>query len=123
MARSTAKLRIVAPGSATSRGGEDDGAGGSTQRIVDAITTAIVERRLMPGTKLSEQKIADIFEVSRTLVRQALHKLAQDGVITLRHNRGAMVPEPTRSPLCQPSSASWVGRIIWVWHWEQPSRM
>ena len=31
---------------------------GSTQRIVDAITTAIVERRLMPGTKLAEQQIA-----------------------------------------------------------------
>ncbi|OYU43311.1 MAG: hypothetical protein CFE44_19075, partial [Burkholderiales bacterium PBB4] len=42
---------------------------GATERIVDSITTAIVERRLMPGTKLSEQKLADIFEVSRTLVR------------------------------------------------------
>jgi DNA-binding GntR family transcriptional regulator len=29
-------------------------------------------------------------------VRQALHKLAQDGVIVLRPNRGAQVPEPTR---------------------------
>ena len=34
---------------------------GRTQRIVDSITTAIVERRLMPGTKLAEQQIADIF--------------------------------------------------------------
>ncbi|MEX8507178.1 MAG: GntR family transcriptional regulator, partial [Leptothrix ochracea] len=41
----------------------------STQRIVQAITAAIVERRLMPGTKLAEQPIADIFKVSRTLVR------------------------------------------------------
>ncbi|MFM9999072.1 MAG: GntR family transcriptional regulator, partial [Burkholderiaceae bacterium] len=41
---------------------------GATERIVASITTAIVERRLMPGTKLSEQKIADIFQVSRTLV-------------------------------------------------------
>src|SRR5437870_3613577 len=33
----------------------------ATRRIVDSITAAIVERRLMPGTKLAEQKIADIF--------------------------------------------------------------
>ena len=42
-------------------------AASSTQRIVGSITGAIAERRLMPGTKLSEQKIADIFKVSRTL--------------------------------------------------------
>jgi Bacterial regulatory proteins, gntR family len=35
---------------------------GATERIVDSITTAIVERRLMPGTKLSEQKLGDIFQ-------------------------------------------------------------
>ena len=37
----------------------------ATQRIADSITTAIVERRLMPGTKLAEQKIADVFKVSQ----------------------------------------------------------
>ena len=41
-------------------------AASATQRIVESITSAIVERRLMPGTKLVEQKIADIFKVSRT---------------------------------------------------------
>jgi DNA-binding GntR family transcriptional regulator len=66
-----------------------------TQRIVDAITTAIVERRLMPGTKLAEQKIADIFQVSRTLVRQALIQLARDHLITLAPARGARVAEPS----------------------------
>ena len=54
------------------------GAMGSTARIVESITSAIVERRLMPGTKLVEQKIADIFKVSRTLVRQALNQLSRD---------------------------------------------
>ncbi|MDE2614378.1 MAG: GntR family transcriptional regulator, partial [Burkholderiales bacterium] len=43
-----------------------------TDQIVDSVTTAIVERRLMPGTKLVEQQIADVFSVSRTVVRQAL---------------------------------------------------
>lgn len=66
-----------------------------TQRIAQAITTAIVERRLMPGTKLSEQRIADIFQVSRTLVRQALMQLSREHLITLEHARGARVAEPS----------------------------
>lgn len=69
--------------------------GGSTQRIVDAITTAIVERRLMPGTKLAEQPIADIFKVSRTLVRQALNQLSRDRLVTLTPARGARVAQPS----------------------------
>jgi DNA-binding GntR family transcriptional regulator len=67
----------------------------ATQRIVDALTTAIVERRLMPGTKLAEQKIADVFQVSRTLVRQALMQLSRDHLITLEPARGARVAEPS----------------------------
>jgi DNA-binding GntR family transcriptional regulator len=68
---------------------------GSTQRIVDAITTAIVERRLMPGTKLAEQQIADLFKVSRTLVRQALNQLSRDRLVTLEPARGAFVAQPS----------------------------
>jgi DNA-binding GntR family transcriptional regulator len=67
----------------------------TTERIVESITTAIVERRLMPGTKLSEQKIADIFEVSRTLVRQALNQLSRDRLVTLAPARGAFVASPS----------------------------
>ena len=67
----------------------------TTSRIADSITSAIVERRLMPGTKLAEQKIADIFKVSRTLVRQALNQLSRDKLITLEPARGARVAEPS----------------------------
>jgi len=67
----------------------------STQRIVESITTAIVERRLMPGTKLGEQKLADIFKVSRTIVRQALNRLSRDKLVTLEPARGAHVAEPS----------------------------
>ncbi len=68
---------------------------GATARIVESITTAIVERRLMPGTKLVEQKIADIFSVSRTIVRQALHQLSRDGLVVLAPARGAFVATPS----------------------------
>ncbi len=68
---------------------------GATERIVQAITAAIVERRLMPGTKLAEQKIADIFQVSRTIVRQALNRLSRDRLVSLAPARGARVAEPS----------------------------
>lgn len=65
-------------------------------RVYEAIYAAVIDHRLAPGSRLREEELAETFAVSRTLVRQALHKLAQDGVILLRPNRGAQVPEPTR---------------------------
>lgn len=73
----------------------DDAPVGATDRIVDAVTTAIVERRLAPGTKLAEQKLADVFKVSRTLVRQALNQLSRDRLVTLEPARGAFVAMPS----------------------------
>lgn len=67
----------------------------ATQTIVNAITTAIVEHRLAPGAKLTEQKIAAIYGVSRTIVRQALFQLARDHLVTLEPARGAFVARPS----------------------------
>jgi DNA-binding GntR family transcriptional regulator len=85
-------LRRKAPPASARRGALDTS---STQRIVDSVTAAIVERRLMPGTKLAEQKLADIFKVSRTIVRQALNRLSRDKLVTLEPARGAHVAEPS----------------------------
>ncbi len=70
-------------------------AGNATEIIVDALTRAIVEHRLHPGTKLAEQKLADHFGVSRTLVRQALFQLSQNRLIRLEPARGAFVAAPS----------------------------
>ncbi len=67
----------------------------STHHIVESLTRAIVEHRLHPGTKLAEQKLADHFGVSRTLVRQALFQLAQNRLIRLEPARGAFVASPS----------------------------
>ena len=67
----------------------------TTAQIVDSLTRAIVEHRLQPGTKLAEQRLADHFGVSRTLVRQALFQLSQNRLITLEPARGAFVSAPT----------------------------
>ena len=66
-----------------------------TNMIVEALTKAIVEHRLHPGTKLAEQKLADHFGVSRTLVRQALFQLSQNRLIRLEPARGAFVAAPS----------------------------
>jgi len=66
-----------------------------TRHIVDALTRAIVEHRLHPGTKLAEQKLADHFGVSRTLVRQALFQLVQKKLIRMEPARGAFVATPS----------------------------
>ena len=68
----------------------------ATQRVYDGIWTAILEHRLAPGSRLREEELAAGFSVSRTVVRQALNRLAQDQVIELRHNIGAQVPQPSR---------------------------
>ena len=95
MPRSSARLQVIrSPALAHKRRAEAAGVD-STKRIADSITTAIVERRLMPGTKLAEQKIADIFKVSRTLVRQAFHQLSRDKLVTLEPARGARVAAPS----------------------------
>ncbi|MGO4474692.1 GntR family transcriptional regulator [Massilia sp. 2TAF26] len=100
MTRSRPPLKIVPPqlDVPASSGAElevGDAPTSATQRIVDSITNAIAERRLMPGTKLSEQKIGDIFEVSRTVVRQAFNQLSRDRLVVLEPARGAFVATPT----------------------------
>ena len=67
----------------------------ATRSIVEALTRAIVEHRLLPGAKLAEQKLADHFGVSRTLVRQALFQLSQNRLIRMEPARGAFVAAPS----------------------------
>ena len=67
----------------------------STHVIVESLTRAIVDHRLLPGTKLAEQKLADHFGVSRTLVRQALFQLSQNRLIRMEPARGAFVASPS----------------------------
>ena len=67
----------------------------ATDIIVAALTRAIVEHRLRPGAKLTEQTLAGHFDVSRTLVRQALFQLSQRRLVTLEPARGAFVASPS----------------------------
>ncbi|TLX53253.1 GntR family transcriptional regulator [Stutzerimonas nosocomialis] len=64
-------------------------------RVYAHIFDAILEQRLAPGTRLSEETLGGIFGVSRTIIRRALSRLAHEGVVLLRPNRGAVVASPS----------------------------
>ena len=67
----------------------------SDAEIYDRVISAILDHRLLPGTKLVEDKLASAFGVSRTRIRPVLVRLANEHVVTLRPNRGAVVAEPS----------------------------
>ena len=65
------------------------------EQMHDRVMAAVVEHRLPPGTKLGEDRLAEIFGVNRARVRQLLTRLAHEGIVTILPNRGAFVSEPT----------------------------
>jgi len=65
------------------------------QSITSALSRAIHEHKLPPGTKLGEDELADIYKVSRTIVRTALRTLAHEQLVEIRRNRGAFVAKPS----------------------------
>jgi DNA-binding GntR family transcriptional regulator len=51
----------------------------------------ISSHRLQPGDKLSDLRLSQELGVSRTPVREALHRLAQDGIVRAESRRGFFV--------------------------------
>lgn len=60
------------------------------------ILQAIFEQRLPPGEKITEEQLATTFDVSRTVVRQAMARLAQDGILVKSPNIGSAIAAPSR---------------------------
>lgn len=69
---------------------------GRALSICVELQTAILEHRLAPGEKLSEDEVGEIFGASRTVARAALQALAHSGLVTIERNRGAHVARPSR---------------------------
>ena len=67
----------------------------SSDEIFERLLLAIMEHRLPPGTQLVEARLADIFKVSRTKIREAIGRLLHDCIATNIPNRGAFVSSPT----------------------------
>ncbi|QPM91317.1 GntR family transcriptional regulator [Pseudooceanicola algae] len=67
-----------------------------TNAVHDLLRRAIIEQALKPGMRLPEDTVGEQFGVSRTIVRHALVRLENEGLVVTRRNRGAFVAEPTR---------------------------
>ncbi|MYN14788.1 FCD domain-containing protein [Pusillimonas sp. TS35] len=69
--------------------------GMDSELIYQRIQRAIMERRLLPGAKLGEERLAEVTGASRMRVRQVLARLAHEQIVTLVPNRGAYVARPS----------------------------
>jgi DNA-binding GntR family transcriptional regulator len=67
----------------------------ANDEIYEKIYVAILEHRLHPGTKLVEERLAEIFNVSRARIREVLARLAHEQIVELYPQRGAFVARPT----------------------------
>jgi DNA-binding GntR family transcriptional regulator len=67
----------------------------SSTDIAQRIIEAVLAQRLAPGTRLGEQNLSLLFDCSRTLVREALVRLAARGIVTVSSRRGWFVVQPS----------------------------
>jgi DNA-binding GntR family transcriptional regulator len=68
----------------------------SPDEMADRIVDAILAGRLSSGQRLGEQSLAELFGVSRTLVREALARLSARGMVEVSARRGWFVVQPSR---------------------------
>lgn len=69
--------------------------------VADKLREQIFSKKLLPGSWLDEQSLADQFGISRTPMREAIKVLASEGLVTIKMRRGAYVTEVFRSDLEQ----------------------
>jgi DNA-binding GntR family transcriptional regulator len=91
-AATSSAAEVPLPTGALSPGARGDSA---EDRIYQAVFDSVMGQRLAPGTKLPEAARCELFDASRSTVRQALQRLAHDHIVQLRPNRGAIVAMPT----------------------------
>ena len=66
---------------------------GLGQPTYDYLLNMIMTKQLMPGERIPELKIAQVFGISRTPVRDAMRQLANEGLIEIFPNRFAQVKQ------------------------------
>lgn len=67
----------------------------SQNEIARRVVESILAQKLSPGERLGEQDLAELFGVSRTLVREALMQLQARGFVEVRPRKGWYVVEPS----------------------------
>lgn len=69
----------------------------SADTVVAEIMRALYDGRFVAGQKLTEAELTVRFGVGRSTIREALKRLAAEGVVTLNLHRGANIRELTRT--------------------------
>src|SRR4029450_6909970 len=64
-----------------------------TEQAYRLIEERIVTLRLRPGDVLSEQMLSATFKIGRTPIREALQRLAREGLITILPRKGVLVSD------------------------------
>lgn len=67
------------------------------QQVVELLRKAIVAFEFDPGERLVERTLCERFDVSRTVVREALRQLESEGLVSMVPNRGPVVAKPSES--------------------------
>ncbi|UUZ44198.1 GntR family transcriptional regulator [Janibacter limosus] len=65
--------------------------------VYESLRSRILSGEHAPGSRLPEESLSEVLGVSRTPVRSALHRLADEGLVVLEPRRGAFVAEFTRA--------------------------
>ncbi len=58
--------------------------------VAGRLRTMLVEGRIPPGAKLNERELCELLHVSRTPLREAIKRMASEGLVDLVPNRGAV---------------------------------
>jgi len=60
------------------------------EEVLEGLRTMLVEGRIPPGAKLNERELCALLRVSRTPLREAIKRMAAEGLVDLLPNRGAV---------------------------------
>ncbi|MDP1909702.1 MAG: GntR family transcriptional regulator [Hyphomicrobium sp.] len=86
--------QAVASRAAASKSARQKGARETlTEQAYRVIEEQIVTLRLKPGDVLSEQMLSASFKIGRTPIREALQRLAREGLITILPRKGILVSD------------------------------
>ena len=69
------------------------------EKTYEYLKAGIFSGRFRPGERLAEEHLAEELGVSRTPVREALHKLEQDGLIEPLESRGFCIPRDSEKEI------------------------
>ena len=93
----TAKATATGTEAPRSSAHNGNGHGQAEESMYRDVYDAIMEHRLPPRTKLTEQVLCQIYDTARHTVRKVLTRLSTEGLVELEANRGAFIASPSSS--------------------------